>query len=264
MKTINMPKDERYGRALVLSQQINRSAIMFAFVLGLIAVQAQATPIIIQDNYIGGTPTNTSWNGKDIVGAAEYFDISKMEVSFISSDTMIIDVYSRYFNNIGKYNTQLGDLFISTNGYQGDNEQWEYALKLDTYLPNITRTTSGNISLYNIQTANIRQSFSPYIFRAGQEVQYNPNGQSSLATGSWELLKLGGSDTDDYLQFAITYDFGNISNYGFHWTMTCGNDVIEGAAPVPEPATLLIFGSGLIGLGCILRRTIKKNGKIGK
>ena len=30
---------------------------------------------------------------------------------------------------------------------------------------------------------------------------------------------------------------------GFHWTMQCGNDVIEGAAPVPEPATMLLLGS---------------------
>lgn len=262
---MNKIKDTQHcGRTL--TRQINRSAIMLAFSLGLIAAQAQATPIDIQDTYIGGTPTNTQWNGADIIGDAWYFDINKMEVSFISSDTMIVDVYSRYFNNIGKYNTQLGDLFISTNGYQGDNEQWEYALKLDTYLPNINTTTSGNISLYNVQTANIIQSNAPTgsVFRAGQEVQYWANGQTSLATGSWELFNLGGNDTDDYLRFAITYDFGNVFTYGLHWTMTCGNDVIEGAAPVPEPATILLFGTGLIGLGSILRRAIKKNGTIGK
>jgi len=229
---------------------------------------AQAAPIVIQDDYFGGTPNHPFWVGKDIVGLPEHYDVSKMEVSFDHANTMIVDVYSRYFDNIGDSNTKLGDLFLSTNGYQregeGEGEQWEFVLKLDNYSPDISTTTSGAIKLYEVKTEEIVYSFAPgYIYRQYQEVQYDPIGQTTFLTaGSWSLNNIGGSDSDDFLRFTVSYNFGNVSTYGLHWGMTCGNDVIEGAAPVPEPSAMLLFGTGLMGLGGILRRKMQTNNDI--
>jgi len=256
-KSINMLQcDWKPSRPMMMA------AIMLAGWAGMVTADAQAAPIVILDDYIGGTPTHPNFNNKDVIGEASLFDVNRMEVSFLSGNTLRVDIFSQYFDNIGEFYTELGDLFLSTDGYKGDGEAWEHALKLDNYLPT---TTFGTISLYTVTDKNIVYSsvYHPwYIYRKGQEVQYNPVGQTALATGSWTLHNIGGTDTDDFLRFTITHDFVNVSTYGLHWGMTCGNDVIEGVAPVPEPSAMLLFGTGLMGLAGVLRRKLHNHDEI--
>lgn len=248
--------------------------ILAALLLFLLWVgNGAAYSVAIDDNYIGADPTGTSWDGKDVIGEASYFDVSRMVVTF-ESGQMIVDIYTRYLNNIGQYGTELGDLFVSTNGwkpygeasYLNDNatngEKWEYALVMGNHSPGVT---SGETYLYSVEDAGLKSSWAPsgYIYRENQEVQYNSiGGQTMLATGSWNFNWGSTSqDTDDYLRFVIAYQhFGIVSEYGLHWTMSCGNDVIEGSAtaPVPEPATMLLFGAGLIGVAGFGRKRLMK------
>lgn len=53
-------------------------------------------------------------------------------------------------------------------------------------------------------------------------------------------------------------------SFNMHWTMGCGNDELEldyrPTDPVPEPASLLLFGSGLGMAGLMRRRRRKQSG----
>ncbi|OQX15777.1 MAG: hypothetical protein BWK76_12620 [Desulfobulbaceae bacterium A2] len=65
---------------------------------------------------------------------------------------------------------------------------------------------------------------------------------------------------------ALTYDFSSLSihlgdSFSIAYAPYCANDLIGGSHDgneVPEPATMLLFGTGLVGLG-VLRRRLRQS-----
>ena len=235
-----------------------------------------AAPVTISDTYVGGMPTNSGWYGADIVGENQYFGIDSMSVG-LTGGTLSVGIVSNYFDNVGLYNTFMGDLFISTKGwtpfgsgpgYSEDDAfngtHWNYVLHLSDNGSAAARTgtstnylgTSGVAYLYAIPDymnpavapyLTLSSAPSGYIYRAGQVVSYNPgNAIPALALGSWSITDLGGGSG----QLNFNIGLGSLgvlgSDLGLHWGMSCANDVIEGRAAVPEPATAALFLTGLL------------------
>jgi len=94
-------------------------------ILAIFLIAGSAAAVTIWDNlpndqygYIGGWPENSSFIGDDRIGLLNDFEITKMDVDFISGN-MVMKIYSTYFDaaSLGALNTELGDLFISNNGW---------------------------------------------------------------------------------------------------------------------------------------------------
>jgi len=74
----------------------------------------------------------------------------------------------------------------------------------------------------------------------------NTNGSNDLSVyGSGTISGVGYDDTPGYWNF--TGQGGNDAN--FSWSASSG-----ASSPVPEPATMLLFGTGLMGLAAVGRR----------
>ena len=250
----------------------------------------------ITDYSTGPDGSNSYWGGgvtlfptgepipniSDTLGGNNY-DVDTLTVTRDSNSFSAV-LTGQYFQSNEK--EFIGDLFLSsawTPTSSGSNDThyadnvagsttWEYVLRImndDPVTPGTSDT--GTIGLYKIDSTTGQIVLSNEtlvdqqgVYRADQEVQYTTT-DPALKTGTWTLdavtgtftfsLSLAGLD-DDELAFLE-------GSLGLHWTMSCGNDVIEGQIPamgassVPEPATMLLFGAGLSGLAAYRRRARK-------
>jgi hypothetical protein len=253
---------------------MKNNLIKFLFVLSICIMPVFANAYTITDatdgpnTYWGGTVfQQTSTYYGDVIGNPN-FKIDQMDVNR-SGNLWTVAISGEYFTDHqnqtidggAPFKLNPGDLYINstgwiatsgtTNHYETDqfnalSEHWNYVVTykdnkwglyaLDTHYNAITYTNVAPLG-----------AESGWIFRKNQAWQGGAIG-ASLGDATYNLV----GDTLTFTFDAKNITFGN--EVGFHWTMQCGNDVIEGKVPVPEPTTMLLLGLGLIGVAGIRRK----------
>lgn len=248
---------------MVMKRALGASSLLM---LSLAASNAHAVPVM--DGYIGADGHGYG----DVIGQNSYFDVRSADVSMTGS-TLNVSIQTNFAGRgddglfsaytEGRTGIGYGDLFLSSawtpygsasNGYAGDDHQngtvWSYGFALDDRW--MSESGSGTGTLYALYSGSnaadtlLSDDFmSGAIYRNGQEVAVNTAGNvGAVGTGSWTIDALNG-----LIDFQI--DLGGTSllsssEIGFHWGMTCGNDVIEGrVAHVPEPSALALMLAGM-------------------
>ncbi|MBW1764142.1 MAG: PEP-CTERM sorting domain-containing protein [Deltaproteobacteria bacterium] len=192
--------------------------------------------------FLDGT-TLTMVGGFDFVnGVPRYPDYTSGDIFIdIDGDAEYGDIHGTTGNNI----------VTSTFGY-------DYALDLD-----FTAKTYNVIELNGASTVTVwyaqNQGSNPWLYNSGgSDVE---SGMITYETGlsDGDTGFVGGSHYAAAVDLAFLGS--DINNFTAHFTMGCGNDNLMGKVsnPVPEPATMLLFGSGLIGLAGMSRRKLRKS-----
>jgi PEP-CTERM motif len=169
-----------------------------------------------------------------------------------------------YWDQTGAYNQSAGNYNWGTdtqrlNVYNTSQGKWDYTVTFSFLngAPDLSKLVVVPVGLASGTTARIDQQGSlvgEYSFGGTTSTTlYNPGTMTFSSQGNgdplntgWALFQLNQSD-GAIASISLTVD--QISGDGIGFTLGYAN-------PVPEPGTLALLGSGVVGLGTVLRRRL--------
>lgn len=220
------------------------------------------------NTYYGGTASGSAFTFQDVIpDTLRYWDLTRMEVTDTGSKLQV-KIVGPWFDQSDLYSLLInsGDLYISSTGWRVGNAEGSPHYPYDTFTSaegwnyvvtgrwvdgsGIYRGYQGGV--YTLDYGSLKMTDPTYALAAGRlnQAYYGGWGQ---AVGSATVTFNNTLGDESYM----LYEFDKFlsGNIGLHWTMYCGNDVIEGEVTLtPEPGTTLLLVLGLIGLCWCERR----------
>ena len=226
---------------------------------------------LVQASVTGSSYTKDYWY--DIIGGNEY-NISQIGVTW-NGDDIIISIYT---NTSG--NRISGDYVADVALDLDQNDVWETGIVLKN--DDRGSTYSAN-SMYTFGNSNndhwqISDNYTGGVYGTSYDHSNNPNSTGTHdpydppvllktaaapisddpVTVNWEGIP-SGSPTAYLITLTLTgvNADGDWNAFDLLWaTQTCANDTqyIQAYSPVPIPGSLLLLGTGILGLGLLGRR----------
>lgn len=221
----------------------------------LVVLMAMAMPLFGHAYTINDSPAN------DAIGYPIYETYGMNVINYtpgVNSGNIQLQMFTNYpvtGNTTGSWNTFPADIFIVEN-YYGVDYNWAIPLVAhDGFTPG---------TMYAVGT--FLTSTDVYNSIGGGGYNYNPNvpvllqtvgdnyGWAGIGGGSVNVTALAGLPDFQYNITLGAYQDDPFGTWAFTWgTATCANDILTGQVGgggnvVPIPGSLILLGSGLLGM----------------